>query len=220
MQKIIEQFLKLLKAENKEFAVKYILEKLETKEIDVTDMYSNILTPSLNQMECSPEEEKVAVYKEHVKTAIVRTILECSYPYVLLKRDELGLPRRGVAIILCPPEEYHELGARMAADFFTIAGYETVFTGSNMPYQDVYNALHIIKPELIAISVTNYFNLVAAKKMITELKQMVTMPTKIVVGGHAFQDDENKYRIIGADYYVKSLDDILAITRKEVTHEA
>lgn len=216
MQKTLEQFQKFLKAENKELAVKYIMEKLESKEIDVINLYCNILTPSLNQMECSPEEEKIAIYKEHVKTAIVRTILECSYPYVLLKREELGLAKKGVAIILCPPEEYHEIGARMAADFFAIAGYETVFTGSNTPYQDVYNALNIIRPKLIAISVTNYFNLVAAKRMISELKQILTLSTKIVVGGHAFQDDENKYRIIGADYYVKSFDDILTFARNEV----
>lgn len=213
---IIEQFGLFFNKEDKEGAVKYILNKLQSKEIDVFELYNNILTPSLNHMVCKPGDEKIAVLKEHVKTGIVRTILECSYPYVLGKREELNMVKRGTAVLLCPPDEYHDIGARMAADYFTIAGYETIFVGSNTPYLDVYNALHIIKPEVVAISVSNYYNLTTTKKMIKELKQISNLTLKILVGGYAFNDDENKYKLVGADYYVKTFEDIIRFAERGV----
>ena len=47
---------------------------------------------------------------------------------------------------------------------------------------DFYNAVYAIKPSVVAISVSNYFHLVAAKRMIEELKKAVDYDLKIVVG--------------------------------------
>ena len=217
MEKILKEFETFFEDENKEAAVKYILAKLRAKEVDVIDLYSNILTPLLNNMKCKLEDKRICIWKEHVKTGIVRTIVENCYAYVIEKRDELKLPRKGVAAVLCPPEEYHDLGARMVADFFTIAGYDAIFVGSNLPYQDFYHAIHVINPEVVAISVSNYYNLVAAKRMIEELKKAVDLPLKVVVGGHAFHEDEaNKLRAVGADYFAKTYEDILRLSEYEV----
>lgn len=216
MEEILEKFELYFEDENKEKAVKFIMEKLQAKEIDVIQLYSNILSPVLNRMQCKLQDKRICIWKEHVKTAIVRTIVECCYPYVIQKRDELNIDRKGVVAVLCPPEEYHDLGARMAADFFTICGYASIFVGSAVPYQDFYNAIHMIKPDIAAISVSNYYNLVAAKKMIEEMKNALDYPLKIVVGGYAFQDDEEKYKLVGADYYVRTYEDIRKIANGEV----
>ncbi|HKL80022.1 MAG TPA: cobalamin B12-binding domain-containing protein [Mobilitalea sp.] len=217
MNQILSEFEVFFDNEDKEEAVKYILSKLQAKEIDVIDLYSKILTPLLNNIKCKLEDKRICIWKEHVKTSMVRTIVECSYPYVLEKRDLLNLPKKGVAVVLCPPEEYHDLGARIVADFFTVSGYDTVFVGSSTPYQDFYNAIHVINPSVIALSVSNYYNLVAAKRMIEELKKLTNHPYKVVVGGYAFSDDiENKTKAVGADYYANTYEDILHLTDSEV----
>lgn len=217
MEQIFKEFEVLFEAEDKEKAVKYISEKLSAGEVDVIHLYSDILTPMLNNMKCKLEDKRICIWKEHVKTGIVRTIVECSYPFVIAKRDALQLPRKGVAAVLCPPDEYHDLGARMVADFFTISGYDAVFVGSSTPYKDFYNAIHVIRPEVVAISVSNYYNLVAAKRMIEEIKKALDYPLKIVVGGYAFHDDEaNKVKTVGADYYARTYEDILKLGQSEV----
>lgn len=213
MKQLISEFEVFFYEENKELALKYILDKLQKKEIDVTDLYCKILTPLLNNMTCKLEDKNICIWKEHVKTAMVRTIVECCFPYVLEKRDQLHLPKKGVVAILCPPEEYHDLGARMVADFFTISGYDAIFVGSSTPYKDFYNAIHVIKPSVVAISVSNHYNLFAAKRMIEEIKKKVEYPLKVVVGGYAFQDDPiHKSKSVGADYYTNSYEDILHLT--------
>lgn len=216
MNQIYNEFNQAFEKENKEEAVLFVLEKLQKKEIDVIELYSEILTPILNEMKCELEEKHICIWKEHVKTAIVRTIVECCYPYVIEKRLELNYPQRGIAVILCPPEEYHDLGARMVSDFFTICGAQSIFVGSNTPFNDFYNAIDIIKPAYVVISVSNYYNLVVTKKIIEKVKGAIVHPVKIIVGGNVFNSNPEEYKTVGADYYAHTFEDIQNIVSSEV----
>ncbi len=210
MSQYLEEFSQILETENKEEAVRFAMDLLRTGATDVIGLYTDILTPALNHMKCNLNEKKVCVWKEHVRTAIVRTIVENCYPYVLEKRG--AGDSEGTAVVICPPGEYHDLGARMAADFFTICRYNTVFVGSNTPYEDFYNAADLINPDIIAISVSNYYNLVVTKKIIAELRNKTGHKARIVVGGYAFRDDrENHLAAVGADSYAETFSDIKRI---------
>jgi len=211
LKKYVEEFKQILETENKEKAVEYALNLLKNKKIDVICLYSEILAPALNNMYCSLSDKDVCIWKEHVRTAIVRTIVECCYPFVIEMSDK-NL-HKGSAVILCPPEEYHDLGARMAADYLTICGYNAVFVGSNTPYFDFYNAVEKIKPDLIAISVSNYYNLVVTKKIIEDLRKKTY--SKIIVGGYAFSMNNANSAMVGADYYAETFENIKNIVEKE-----
>lgn len=213
MKNFAEEFKQILETENKEKAVEYALALLNDKKIDVIALYSEILAPALNNMYCSLSDKNVCIWKEHVRTAIVRTIVECCYPYVIDKRNKDNTAEKGTAVILCPPEEYHDLGARMVADFLTISGYNAVFVGSNTPYSDFYNAVEKIKPDLIAISVSNYYNLVVTKKIIEDLRKKTD--SKIIVGGYAFSMNSDNAFMVGADYYAETFENIKNIVEKE-----
>ncbi len=213
MKNYAEEFKQILESENKEKAVIYALNLLKEQIMDVVNLYSEILTPSLNNMHCSLSDKEVCIWKEHVRTAIVRTIVECCYPYVIDKRIKNNTAEKGTAVILCPPEEYHDLGARMTSDYLTLCGYNAVFVGSNTPFLDFYNAVEKIKPDLIAISVSNYYNLVVTKKIIEDLRRKTDR--KIIVGGYAFSLNNNNAAIVGADYYAETFEDIKSIIEKE-----
>lgn len=207
-----EEFLVLLEAENKQKAVQYALDLLDSGKMDVQTLYTEILAPALNKMECRLTDRSICIWKEHVRTAIVRTIVECCYPYVVKERDKIGPAQNKTVVVLCPPEEYHDLGARMVADFFTLYGWDAVFVGSNTPYEDFYNAAKLIRPDIIAISITNYYTLVAARKIIGELKSLLGASVKIIVGGYAVREATGNFETLGADYRVETVEDILKIT--------
>lgn len=216
MVEIRDDFVKMLEDENKEEAVSYILSKLQKGEIDIVELYEEVLTPALNEAVCYLSDKRICIWKEHVKTGIVRTIVECCYPFVIEKRNKLNPPDRGTAVVICPPEEYHDLGARMTADFFTLCGCKTIFVGSNTPYSDFYNAIDVIHPDFVAISVSNYFNLVATKRIIGEIRKAVGHEITIIAGGNAFYGEEENYRTVGADFLAKSFEDISKIVKWEV----
>jgi MerR family transcriptional regulator, light-induced transcriptional regulator len=214
-----QEFSKHLASEDKEAALNYAIDLLKEQKLGIVDLYTKILGPALNQMTCDDEDQRLCIWREHVHTAIIRTIVESCYPFVIAEKNMLNSTERGTAAVLCPPEENHELGARMVADFLTICGFRTIFVGSNTPYADFLNGVELIEPKLIAISVTNYYHIVVTKKIVADLRAKMGDRVKIVIGGNAFDSNPDHVRAIGADYYVKSFEDLKNISDTITTEE-
>lgn len=214
MIKLYEEMMKFLRVEDKENSLRLCMTALENGSISVFDLYESVLAPGLNIItEEYDIDIETLIWKEHVRSGIIRTIVECSYPYVIKERDKLGYKNNSSAIIMCPKLEEHELGARMVADFFTIAGYKTTFIGANTPENTILKAIETIEPKYICISVTNHFNLVATKKTIEKVKQTFEMDIKFVLGGYAFSSDPDMYKKVGGDILLKSFKDIMDLNK-------
>lgn len=212
MKEFYEEFIFYLEEENKEKAVKIVLDKLNSEEINIVELYTKILAPSLNNMECKLEDKKICIWREHVRSSIIRTIIECCYPYVIKEKyKEINNLK---VVIVCPSEEYHEIGARMAADFFTLCGFNTTFVGSNTPKEDFLSAIDVVKPDYVVISVTNYYNLVLAKRAIEKIKNESNFKGRIFVGGYAFKNNMDSVKKVGAEKYIDSFEDIQMLLKE------
>ena len=86
MHPLYEEFLKLLDKEDKENCIDFILTRLEHGEIQVVELYNTILTPALREKYFQEENREIRIWEEHMSTSIVRTIVECCYPYVIKER--------------------------------------------------------------------------------------------------------------------------------------
>jgi MerR family transcriptional regulator, light-induced transcriptional regulator len=219
LEKYYQEFSKILASEDKEAALNYAINLLKEQKVGVVELYTYILGPALNQMTCELKDQRLCIWREHVHTAIIRTIVESCYPFVIAEKNRLNSDEKGVAAVLCPPEEHHELGARMVADFLTICGFRTIFVGSNTPYADFLNGVELIAPKLIAISVTNYYHIVVTKKIVADLRAKMGDRVKIVIGGNAFDSNPDHIQTVGADYYVRSFEDLKKIADTIVAEE-
>ena len=208
----LSEFIQELKFGNKEACVRYCLDLLESGKADIRSLYEGYLKESLNRMTCDPEEKALCIWREHEATAIVRTVIECAYPYVIREREMRGARKLGKAVVLCPESEYHEIGARMIADYLTIIGYEAIFVGSNTPRDEILRAVQILSFDLLALSVTNYYNLVAAKKMIDLIRKKTSKPIRIILGGQAFKNNPELCEKINADILLQTFEDLEAFS--------
>jgi len=214
-----DEFGKYFQSFDKEKALDFSRLLLSNEKITVSELYEEILAPILNGIVISREEEDRLIWKEHAMTNIARSVIECAYPFVLKERDKhqkAGKPQR--VMMLCPLEEYHEIGARMGADFFTIANYEVLYIGANTPKENFFSAYNTLKPDIISITITNYLNLVALKSIIAEMKEQTAPNVKIVLSGLAFKTTQKTAADFGADALVTSLTDIFKL--RGDTHEA
>ncbi|MEX2715400.1 MAG: B12-binding domain-containing protein [Candidatus Sigynarchaeum springense] len=203
------EFMKLLEEEDKEKCVNWALDQLE-RGLKIADLYINVLTPALNMIVCLEKNEAMCIWKEHVKTSIVRTIIEIAYPFVLKQRDASKYAKNkevGV-LVLCPPEETHEIGARMVADFFSMAGYKAIFIGSSTPSASVLSAIEATKPGFVAISVSNPYHLFKTRQIIADIKKIAPGGVKIIIGGSALKGRQDMRDKLGADMYLSSVDEI------------
>ncbi|TFG02794.1 MAG: cobalamin-binding protein [Promethearchaeota archaeon] len=209
MHPLYEEFLEYIDKEDKEQCVRFVLDKLDKNEIDVPTLYKEILEPSLNRFYCDADEQKLCIWKEHVRTSIIRTIIELCYPYILKEREQRGARILDQKVLVgCPSEEYHDTGARMVADIFSLFGFDAIFVGANTPREEIRDAINILKPKYIAMCITNYFTFVEAEKAISLIKTHTDFDGKIIVGGSAFLSNPDAYKKIGADLLIQDFKDI------------
>lgn len=217
-KEMYDMFLNYFEQGNKEKSVFYALSLLSEKKMDIITLYEEILRPALNHVFESDAKE-IRIWREHLRTGIIRTIVEGAYPYVLEKKKQLGFDENLSAVILCPQEEYHDLGARMAADFFTICGVETIFVGANTPCDDCLNALFFAQPNFVAISISNYYNLINAEHLIDKIHKSVDYPVTILVGGSALEHNTDIEKRLGADARIETFLDVKKIVEARNTKE-
>lgn len=205
------KFLELVNHENKDEAMLYVLSLLKDKKIALYDLYDFFLRPVLNEFVCSSEDEEICIWKEHVRTSIVRTILESTYPYLIEMKKSVPQNHQKVMVV-CPSEEYHEVGAIIVTNYFTLAGFDAQYIGANTPKNDIISAVKALKPNFLALSVTNYYNLVITKQ-ITEQVRGLFPDVKIIVGGSAFSKSGALDHLV-YDYHLKTKEDIFQLGGK------
>jgi MerR family transcriptional regulator, light-induced transcriptional regulator len=180
----------------------------------VPELYEQILAPALNRIVIGRQEEHDQIWREHVLSNIVRSVIENALPYVLRERDAAALPGpRPRALLACPEQEYHELGIRMGADFFTMAGFDVTYIGCNTPLGNILSAARTIKPHVICLGVTNYLNLSALLRIIPELKRLDGFGGRILLSGSALRHTGRGAAEFGADGFVASFADIQELRR-------
>ena len=197
-----DTFIRHLDDENKEATVTHIRKLLSSGEVTLEELYLDFITPALNEFTCTHADEDICIWKEHRRTSIIRTILEMSYLDVLEQKAS-NQPNHPTVIVVCPEEEYHEIGAIIATQFFTLNGYDAAYIGANTPKDQILKAVATFKPDVLALSVTNYYNLITTKKTIQALRKAYPGLT-IAIGGSAFHGAETR-RQIDHDVYIDDL---------------
>ena len=212
MYPFYEEFIQYLDLGDRAQCVELVTAKLSKNKIDMVTLYEEILGPSLKERFCRDEQREICIWEEHVRTSIVRTVIECCYLYVVSARNEKhGSASKGGAIVACPAEEYHEIGARMVADFFTLCGFDGIFIGANTPREDILEAIKYVKPKYVGISVSNSYNLVAARRtvvQIAEIRKQADLEYKIIAGGQAFVQNPCACDDAGVDLLIQTFEDL------------
>ena len=218
-QSLYRDFVTRLDRHDREGCISLALSSLSQGEIDIVCLYDRILAPALRETICRTEGRELCVWEEHVTTSIVRTVLECCYPAVVDEgRRRCGRSGRGEAMVVCPREEFHEIGARMVADFFTLCGFTATFVGANTPQEDILKAIRHIKPAYVAISVSSSYNLVAARRtaeQVLGVRNAMAQPFTLIVGGTAFERNPGVAEEMGADLLLHTFEDIRQLVEKE-----
>lgn len=210
LQESFLKFVSFLDQDDKDQALHFALGLLQSKQITLLDFYYQFLTPALNNFVCTNEDASICIWKEHTRTSIIRTILESTYAFVTKeKASSVGK----TVLVVCPPQEYHEIGAIIATHVFSLHGFSATYIGANTPKEDILSAVKALNPDFLALSVTNYYNLFVTKTITEQLRQHHPN-VKIIIGGSAFQKS-GALEQVPHDYFIETSDDVASL-RKEV----
>ncbi|MFA7287889.1 MAG: cobalamin-dependent protein [Melioribacteraceae bacterium] len=180
-----------------------IVNALLDKNIPVKDIYLNLFQRSLYRIGELWEKDRCSIADEHIATKITEGLVE-----IVASKAESASQDGRSALITCIDKEYHELGARMVANFFQINGWNTNFLGSNTPRSEVVSIVKKRKPNVLGISNNFYINFLRLLKLIDELQKEFP-ELDIIVGGQALAEGkEELFKRFPKVKYLESLNDL------------
>ena len=161
----------------------------------VADIYLHVFQRCQRQVGLLWQARQVGVAKEHFATAVTRSLMARLSPAAVPDR---GNGRRAVAAAVAG--ERHEVGLRVVADVFEMAGYEVLFLGADTPAPSLVQAVADRRPDLLLISVTMIAHLSAVGPLIAAVRERdECRGVKVLVGGHPFDVVPDLWRQSGAD---------------------
>jgi len=144
------------------------------------DLYEDVFKFSLYEVGRLWESNKISVATEHLASAIIEGILNELFDQLISKKRY-----NKKVIVACVENEQHQVGAKMVADTFEMNGWESFFLGAGIPSSELIHYVHEIKPDLIAISLSVYFNFTNLIRLLAKLRQEFP-ELQILIGGQAF----------------------------------
>lgn len=152
-------------AYNRDAALSLALDSVRSGAVSIPTLY-DVLTEVLVRTGCSWQSGELMVWQEHFATAVVRTIIEACHPLV---NESAAQPNGRTVLLTTPPEEYHDLGLRMTADRFELAGWTTHLLGASLPVTELSLAVKALGADAVVLSAATHFHRVALRSYVTRL---------------------------------------------------
>ena len=162
-------------------AVSVALDAVRSGELSVPELY-DICCALLKGVGASWQAGETEVWEEHYATATVRTIVEACEPLVL---EHAATPNGRAVVLATPSDEYHDLGLRMIADRFALAGWSVHYLGASLPARELIAAVRETGADAVVLSASTHFHRVSLRSYVDELH--ASCPgVRVWVGGAAF----------------------------------
>jgi methanogenic corrinoid protein MtbC1 len=159
----------------------------------IHDIYLLVFQRVLHEIGRLWQCNRISVAQEHYCTACTQTIMSQLYPYIFSGK------RNGHRLVgTCVGGDLHEIGVRMVADFFEMAGWDTFYLGANVPIAGILQQVAERTPHVLAVSATLSSHLQAVADLIAAARATEN-PPRILVGGRPFNSLPDLWRDVGAD---------------------
>lgn len=151
-----------------------------TDHIPIKELYEKIIMKAMYDIGELWETNKISVATEHMASAIVESILNQLYFEIISKEK-----KNKTVVAACMENEFHQIGLKMISDVFEMNGWSALFLGSNTPTSELISFIKLKNPDLLAISLSLYFNLSGLNNLIEKVqKEFFGLP--MIFGGQAF----------------------------------
>lgn len=157
-----------------------ILQQLLDQDVPLKSLYLDLVQRSMVEIGDLWERNLVSVATEHVATVVTEALLATLYPRLFAQphRD-----RR--AVIACVPQEYHQIGARIVADFFELHGWHGFSLGANTPVAGLLQLIRERDPDIVGVSMSMLFNRPQLERMLDAVSGEFP-DLDLLLGGRAF----------------------------------
>jgi MerR family transcriptional regulator, light-induced transcriptional regulator len=163
--------------------------------LSVPDLYKRVLAAAQIELGLMWQRGEIHVAEEHLASRITEQVLAIVSAR-MPRAHKLG--KR--VLVTSAHGDLHDIGLRMVADHFEMAGWEAINLGASTPPDAVVRALKDFEIDLLAISAKQTVHLRAASEMIAAVRAATARShVPILVGGAPFALVPDLWKVIGAD---------------------
>lgn len=196
-------YLQALIKGNRPECTRIVKDLLDRGDVSIYELYLDLFQASLYEVGHLWETNRVSVAVEHMATSITESLLSMVYPKIF-STEHSGKK----AVVSCLVNEYHQIGGKMVADIFELNGWDGYFLGANTPVRDLLDMLREKKPQILALSLSVYFNMDFMHHVLQQVQDEIP-DQQIIVGGQAFRwggtDIQDKYSNVR---YIPSINEL------------
>lgn len=138
---------------------------------------------------------ELSVAQEHFVTSTTESLI-----VLLAAREAAAEPLGRTVVAASAPGNAHDLGTRLLAELFDLAGWRVIHLGQDVPGVDLAAAVDEFQADLLVLSVALSTQLKSAAEAIVEVRS-ARPEAKVLVGGLAFEKTPELWRQLGADGY-------------------
>jgi excisionase family DNA binding protein len=173
-----------------------VIEAAMASGFDPSEVYLQLLAPSLHEIGASWQSGSVSIDQEHLASTVAATLIGRLSPRFVHPGR-----KKGVVIVAMPPGERHGLGVAMLADILADAGYDVLNLGPDTPTSSFIDALRVAGSlSAIVVSVVDAGRRPAAARLLAAARRERPQVPRLV-GGNAVPD-AHVARDLGADGWV------------------
>jgi methanogenic corrinoid protein MtbC1 len=171
-------------------------------------IYLDVLGPAMEEIGALWEAAAIGVAQEHLATQITQSILARLAPTLEDAEAAFAHGPRRLALVSGTPGELHAIGARMVADFLEAAAWDVLLLGADAPSAEIVALAQQRDPDVVALSTSLSFNLLAAGQVFAALRRLDPAPL-LVAGGRAYEGRPERALVAGADLFAADPESLL-----------
>jgi methanogenic corrinoid protein MtbC1 len=187
-------------------ASQVILDALGQSE-SVRDLYLHVLLPAQAELGRMWMTGEINVADEHFASHTTKMVMS-----QLLSQATIQPPNGKTVLAAAVAGNQHDIGLHAVADFFEMAGWQTIRLGADVPIADLAQAVECFVADIVVLSVSLNVQLDTFKSTIQAVRSGSRGEVvKILAGGLAFADSDNLAVEMGADAYAADPDEAVRL---------
>jgi len=193
---LLDRYVAAQLAGDRRAALQLVVEHGLGRGVPVVGLYLNLIQAAQYRIGDLWQQNRISVAQEHLATAISQVVIAELY-----RAMTSAAPNGKKAVVASVGGELHDLGTRITADFFEMAGFEVRYLGANVPTDTLVGIIREELPELLIASMTMTFHTDALRDAVLRSREAAGDRLHLAVGGQAFTWAPELIDELGAEVY-------------------
>ena len=173
-------------------------------------MVTDVLMPAQREIGDLWHSDDASISQEHLLTNTTAELL------AIIGQKFAGKPDSDrKALVASVAGNAHDVGIRAAAVLLRLAGWRTIFLGTDLPPKEISGAADFFGADIVILSATIATHVEAIADTVKSLRQTKTNPA-IIVGGAMFETAPQLRESLGADALCAHIADTVEIAERQL----